>query len=54
MGKKLQKTHVVMLLDESSSMSGHRDAVVSSFNEYVKGLEGTKRCRCAVQRTNTW
>lgn len=48
MGKKLQKTHVVMLLDESSSMDGHRDAVVSSFNEYVDGLRGTKRVRLSL------
>lgn len=40
---KAEKTHVVMLLDESSSMSPHREAVVKSFNEYVESLKGGKR-----------
>ena len=41
----MQKTHVVMLLDESSSMSPHRQAVVDTFNQYTKELkEGTQRC----------
>lgn len=37
------KTHVVMLLDESSSMLVYRSAVVSTFNEYVDGLKKGKR-----------
>jgi len=41
----MQKTHVVMLLDESGSMGGHRQAVVSTFNSYVEELKGgAKRC----------
>jgi len=40
----MQKTHVVMLLDESSSMAPHQTAVVDTFNEYTKGLGDTKRC----------
>lgn len=41
----MQKTHVVMLLDESGSMGGYREAVVESFNKYVTELKnGTKRC----------
>ena len=41
----MQKTHVVMLLDESGSMGGHRSAVVDTFNSYVEELKGgTKRC----------
>ena len=39
----MQKTHVVMLLDESSSMIPHRQAVVDTFNQYTKELKGTKR-----------
>lgn len=37
------KTHVVMLLDESSSMASHQTAVVSTFNEYVDSLKKGKR-----------
>jgi len=40
----MQKTHVVMLLDESSSMTLYREAVVDTFNQYTKELKGTKRC----------
>ena len=41
----MQKTHVVMLLDESGSMTPHRDSVVTSFNSYINELKnGTKRC----------
>lgn len=41
----MQKTHVVMLLDESSSMINHRQAVVDTFNEYIASLkQDTKRC----------
>lgn len=40
----MQKTHVVMLLDESSSMLNHRNAVVDTFNQYTNELKGTKRC----------
>ena len=41
----MQKTHVVMLLDESGSMSPHRMSVVNSFNSYTSELKnGTKRC----------
>lgn len=41
----MQKTHVVMLLDESSSMTQHQQAVVDTFNQYTKELkDGTKRC----------
>lgn len=36
----MQKTHVVMLLDESGSMGPYRSAVVESFNKYVDGLKG--------------
>ena len=45
MGKtaKPRKTHVIMLLDESGSMRPHRDAVVSSFNEYVDQLRDQPR-----------
>jgi hypothetical protein len=32
-----------MLLDESSSMVPHRDAVVETFNQYTSELKGTKR-----------
>lgn len=39
----MQKTHVVMLLDESSSMIPHREAVVDTFNQYTSELKGTKR-----------
>jgi hypothetical protein len=39
----MQKTHVVMLLDESSSMSMHRQAVIDTFNNYVKTLKEGKR-----------
>jgi len=35
----MDKTHVVMLLDESGSMHPHREKVVSSFNEYVNKLK---------------
>lgn len=34
----MQKTHVVMLLDESSSMVRHRQAVVDTFNQYTKDV----------------
>lgn len=37
------KTHVVMLLDESSSMIHYRKAVVDTFNQYTDELKGTKR-----------
>jgi len=37
------KTHVVMLLDESTSMAPHQSAVVNTFNEYVNGLKEGKR-----------
>lgn len=41
----MQKTHVVMLLDESGSMGCHRKSVVDSFNSYTEELKnGTKRC----------
>ena len=40
----MQKTHVVMLLDESSSMAPYRTAVVDTFNQYTEELKGTKRC----------
>lgn len=41
----MQKTHVVMLLDESTSMSPHRQAVVDTFNQYTKEVrKTTKRC----------
>lgn len=41
----MSKTHVVMLLDESGSMSPHKHAVVTTFNSYTKELKnGTKRC----------
>jgi hypothetical protein len=41
----MQKTHVVMLLDESGSMGSHRHSVVTSFNDYVSSLKKeTKRC----------
>lgn len=41
----MEKTHVVMLLDESGSMGCHRQSVVSSFNQYKGSLaEETKRC----------
>lgn len=41
----MQKTHVVMLLDESSSMARYRQAVVDTFNQYTNELkDGTKRC----------
>lgn len=39
----MQKTHVVMLLDESSSMTSHRQAVVDTFNQYTKELKTGKR-----------
>lgn len=39
----MQKTHVVMLLDESSSMGIHRQAVVDTFNQYTKELKAGKR-----------
>ena len=42
---KVEKTHVVMLLDESGSMSPHKRSVIDSFNGYVKELRNsTKRC----------
>lgn len=37
------KTHVVMLLDESTSMGPHQSAVVNTFNEYVTTLKAGKR-----------
>lgn len=37
------KTHVVMLLDESTSMGPHQSAVVNTFNEYVNALKEGKR-----------
>jgi len=37
------KTHVVMLLDESSSMTPHQSAVVQTFNEYTQNLKASKR-----------
>lgn len=37
----LTKPHVVVLLDESGSMSGQRDSVVSTFNEYVNSVRDT-------------
>lgn len=41
----MQKTHVVMLLDESGSMGCHRASVIESFNNYVTELKNsTKRC----------
>jgi len=36
----MEKTHVVMLLDESGSMLGHKQSVVDTFNEYVTKLKG--------------
>ncbi len=39
----MQKTHVVMLLDESTSMGPHRSAVVTTFNEYVNSLKEGSR-----------
>jgi uncharacterized protein with von Willebrand factor type A (vWA) domain len=35
------KPDVVILLDESGSMAGHRDEVVSTFNEYVQSIKKT-------------
>ena len=43
-----KKTHVVILLDESGSMTQHREAVVESFNEYIKGLTGTPRIKMSL------
>lgn len=41
----MQKTHVIMLLDESSSMTRYRQAVVDTFNQYTKELgKDAKRC----------
>lgn len=41
----MQKTHVVMLLDESTSMAPHRQAVVDTFNQYTQEVrKTTKRC----------
>lgn len=41
----MEKTHVVMLLDESGSMGCHRSSVVSSFNTYKEKIAAeTKRC----------
>jgi len=41
----MEKTHVVMLLDESGSMGCHRQSVVSSFNTYKNSIaKETKRC----------
>ncbi len=41
----MQKTHVVMLLDESTSMLPHQQAVVDTFNQYTKEVrKTTKRC----------
>ena len=37
------KTHVIMLLDESSSMVSYRSAVVETFNNYVDKLKEGKR-----------
>lgn len=37
------KTHVVMLLDESSSMIAYRNAVVETFNNYIDKLKEGKR-----------
>jgi len=43
--EKTEKTHVVMLLDESGSMGCHRSSVVSSFNTYKEKIAAeTKRC----------
>jgi len=39
----MSKTHVVMLLDESSSMAQHQSAVVKTFNEYVENLKQGSR-----------
>ena len=39
----MQKTHVVMLLDESSSMAVWQQAVVDTFNKYTKELKAGKR-----------
>jgi hypothetical protein len=39
----MSKTHVVMLLDESSSMAPHQSAVVKTFNEYVESLKQGSR-----------
>lgn len=36
-----KKPHVVVLLDESGSMMMHREAVVSTFNEYVASVQDT-------------
>lgn len=33
------KPHVVLLLDESGSMSAYRESVVSTFNEYVQSVK---------------
>jgi len=35
------KPHVVILLDESGSMSAYRESVVSTFNEYVESVKDT-------------
>jgi len=37
------KPDVVFLLDESGSMTSHRSAVVSTFNEYVASVRGTAK-----------
>jgi len=41
--ESIVKPDVVFLIDESGSMSPHRSAVVSTFNEYVAQVKGTAK-----------
>ncbi len=50
----MEKTHVVMLLDESGSMGCHRQSVVESFNQYKNQLvKETKRCFISLYKFDT-
>ena len=39
----MKKPHVVVLLDESGSMSSHRTEVITTFNEYVESVKDSAK-----------
>ena len=52
----MKKTHIKIILDESGSMSSHREQVVNTFNEYVTSLrkgEAKKSIRLGLRKFTT-
>lgn len=43
-------THVSFLLDESGSMTAHREKTIDAFNLYIQGLRGNGKIHCSLRK----